>query len=76
VTEGNRPVWLTDSGMLCDCVVATELSGTLPAVDELHVDVLQPFGGLPELGRDFEHHVILVELGVDDGDFRLAERAV
>ena len=40
------------------------------------VDVVQPRGILPVLRRHFQHHVILVELRVDDRDFRLAEGAV
>ena len=40
------------------------------------VDVVEPRRVLPVLRRHFHHHVILVELGVDDRDFGLAEGAV
>ena len=34
VTDGKRLVWFTDSGMECVLMVATVLSGTLPAFAE------------------------------------------
>src|SRR3954467_13598837 len=40
------------------------------------IDAVQTGRILPVLGSDFKHDVILVELGVDDGDLRLAEGAV
>ena len=40
------------------------------------VDVVQPRGILPVLRRNFQHHVILVELRINDRDLRLAEGAV
>jgi len=33
VTDGNRPVWLTDSGVVLEAEVAMALSGTLPWLD-------------------------------------------
>ncbi len=42
----------------------------------MEVDVFEPRGALPVLRCDLEDHVVLVQLGVNDRDFRLAEGAV
>ncbi len=42
----------------------------------MEVDVLQPLGALPIFRSDLEDDVILIELGVDDGDFGLAEGGI
>ena len=46
------------------------------AAGRLQVDVFQSRRALPILWSYFQHHVILVHLRIDDGDFRLAERVV
>jgi hypothetical protein len=40
------------------------------------IDVFQSFRAFPILRGHFEHHVILIQLGVDDGHFRLSECAI
>ena len=75
VTEGNNPVWLTASGVVLAWLLATVSRGTLPLC-RVQVDVFQSLGTLPILRRNFEHNVILIQLRVDDGNFRLAKCAV
>ncbi len=50
--------------------------GDAAAAIGMEIDVLETFGTLPILGSDFEHNVVLVQLGVDDGNFGLTEGAV
>ena len=76
VTEGNKPVWLTASGVVLAWALATVSSGMFLPLDGMQIDVFQPFRALPILRSDFQHHVVLIELRVDDGHFRLAEGAV
>ena len=76
VTEGNKPVWLMASGVVLAWPLATASSGMLPPLGRMKVDVFQSFRALPILGSNFQHHVILIQLRVDDGHFRLAECAV
>ena len=45
----------------------------VPPAGRSKIDGVQPFRGLPILGSDFQHHVILIQLRVNDGDFRLTE---
>src|SRR5580704_8569636 len=42
----------------------------------LKIDVFQSFRALPILRSNFEHNIILIQLGIDDGYFRLTERVV
>ena len=76
VTEGNRPVWFTVRGVVPVWALVTAFSGTTPVVRRAQVDVFQAFRALPVARRDFQHHVVLVQLRVNDRDLRLAECAV
>ena len=79
-------MWLTCSGVVPICGFITLNRGETvlsPAVLPcsrmnrwLEVDIVQLRRILPVLRRNFHHHVVLVELGVNDRDFRLAEGAV
>ena len=50
--------------------------GDLSTGGRFHIDMLEAFGVLPELRVHFEHHMVLVELGVHRGDLPLAEGIV
>jgi hypothetical protein len=39
VTDGNRPVWLSDKGAVFDSTLAMDKSGVLPVTVELFADV-------------------------------------
>jgi hypothetical protein len=80
VTDGNRLVWLTDSGVVLACASATACSGMLPLPDVLprrvEVDVFQALRALPVLGSHLEHDVVLIHLRIDERYLRLTEGVV
>ena len=42
----------------------------------MEIDVIESVGGLRILRIDFQHDIVLIQLSVDDGYFRLAKGAV
>ena len=52
------------------------LQRNISAGTTVKIDVFQSFRAFPILRCNFEHHVVLIQLRVDDGNFRLAECAV
>jgi hypothetical protein len=76
VTDGNELVWLITSGVVLACGLRHRGQRNHALAGRIQVDVLQPFRALPVRRRHFQHHVILVELGVDDGNLGLAKGAV
>src|SRR5271157_1053355 len=44
-----------------------------PIAGGVQIDIPQPFGRLPEGRGHLKYDIVLIELSVDDGNFRLAE---
>ena len=53
-----------------------DASGTCTAAAGMHVNVFERIRILRKLRIDFQHHVVLVQLGEDGGDLALSESVV
>ena len=76
VTDGNELVWLSTAAWCWSDAEVTAESGVTPWPAGIEIDILEAFRALPIRRRNFKHHVILIQLRINDGNFRLPKCAV